>query len=668
MSSDEPQTAPVGRNWKLIGLAAALVVLVVVFPLLIVGSSKAPTTAPSVGPKNAEDNPLDAARASLQRQTDLATCRSALQQINTYLGANPTAPRAALPPDGAERLRATFGLDPGELAEVQASNYTPLDGHHLASCLLLRDAARSLELRGLPNGPDGKPLRPAPLEQASAAFAWVMRQVRLGPADEPAPSAFALRRGWGIPAERAMVFLDLLEQLRRPDGPADLLGCLVVCPDKDGKPRLWACGVLAGDGPDVYLFEPRLGLPLPGPKGEGVATLAAVLKDPALLARLTADDKHPYDVTPEQAKAAELRLYRPLSALAPRMADLQEKWLGPGLQVRLGGDAEKDLERLRAAARAQGLKDGAVDVWKEGSKLLRHFLTPDEGGVDKPRPFPLRELAGFTTPDDPAVVQMPRRQLFALRLVPWPAYPAQFRNPAQFRFDVGLGERLHTQFMAPFLRAALDPDEPRDLLLRGRYTEAARKLVEEQDEFWPQVQRRRANAPDLDRRVAEWVQKALSAYAAQLRAGNDSAAQAAARQQVEEVWKEGQPVMILLQGAVAGPRSAEVVYQLGLCKQEQAERLQSRLDLLARSGAPAAKGEAARAQGAWKDALRWWNVYLEEHARGPASAAARRQRGRAQLLLGDRAGAAATWSAATDDLAGPEKTACLYLARKAKQK
>jgi hypothetical protein len=670
MSRDEPQTAPLGKNWKLLGLAAALVVIVIVFPLLIVGASRTPPTAPSAGTKGQEDNPIDVARAALQRQTDLATCRSALQQINTYLGANPNAPRANLPEAQAERLRGLFGLDPGELAEAQGSNYTPLDGHHLDCCFLLRDAARSLEVKGLPNGPDGKPLRPAPLEQASAAFAWVVRQVRLGPADELAPSAFALRRGWGTSVERMMIFLDLLEQLRRPDGgAADLLGCLVLCPDKDGKQRLWACGVVVGEGPEVYLFDPRLGLPLPGPKGEGVATLAAVAKGPALLAQLTVDDKHPYDVTAEQAKAAELRLYRPLSALAPRMQDLQGKWLGPALQVRLGTDAEKDLGRLRAAARAQGLKEGAVEAWKEGAKLLRNFLPPDEGGVDRPRPFLLRDLNGFTTADDRSVVQMQRRQLFTLRLVPWAAYPRQFRDPGQFRFDVGLGERLHTRFAEPFLVAALGADQPRDLLLRGRYTEAARKLVEEQDEVWPQVQRRRANAEGLDRRVAEWAQKALSAYAAQLRAGNDPAALAAANQQVAEVWKEADPVSTLLQGAMAGPRTADVVYQLGLCKQEQAERLQARLDLLARAGGAAAgKAEAARAQGAWKDALRWWNVYAEEHARGAAAAAARRQRGRAQLMLGDRAAAAATWSALPDDMAALEKVACLYLARQARQK
>ena len=47
MSSDEPQSTPWWKNWKLVGLGLALVVTVVVFPLLIVGSSQTRTTGPS---------------------------------------------------------------------------------------------------------------------------------------------------------------------------------------------------------------------------------------------------------------------------------------------------------------------------------------------------------------------------------------------------------------------------------------------------------------------------------------------------------------------------------------------------------------------------------------------------------------------------------------------
>src|SRR5262249_60746163 len=90
--------------------------------------------------------------------------------------------------------------------------------------------------------------------------------------------------------------------------------------------RLGACGVRTNKGNDLSLFDPRLGLPLPGPDGKGVATLAAVRKDPALLAQLSTGE-HRYDVTAEQAQAAEARVAFPLSALSPRMRHLQDKLL-----------------------------------------------------------------------------------------------------------------------------------------------------------------------------------------------------------------------------------------------------------------------------------------------------------------------------------------------------
>src|SRR5262249_60407746 len=61
----------------------------------------------------------------------------------------------------------------GHLDELRSRTFTLLDGHPLDLCLLLRDAARALGTRG----PDGK-AAPA-LDEATAAFAWVVRQVRL---------------------------------------------------------------------------------------------------------------------------------------------------------------------------------------------------------------------------------------------------------------------------------------------------------------------------------------------------------------------------------------------------------------------------------------------------------------------------------------------------------
>ena len=113
-------------------------------------------------------------------------------------------------------------------------------------------------------------------------------------------------------------------------------------PNQSGGMSFWACGVVVGHGEDVYLFDPRLGLPLPGPKAQGIATLAEFRKQPEVLAQLHVEKYH-YDVTSEQARAAHVLLVRPLSSLAPRMRHLQEQLLAPVVRVRLAAEPAKDL-------------------------------------------------------------------------------------------------------------------------------------------------------------------------------------------------------------------------------------------------------------------------------------------------------------------------------------
>ena len=51
------------------------------------------------------------------------------------------------------------------------------------------------------------------------------------------------------------------------------------------KPAIvWLCAALI-DG-QAYLFDARLGLAIPGPDGQGVATLNQALADPAILERM----------------------------------------------------------------------------------------------------------------------------------------------------------------------------------------------------------------------------------------------------------------------------------------------------------------------------------------------------------------------------------------------
>jgi len=725
MSSGEPRR-PVEYSGRPLGFYLTLgffalgVGLILMILLTLSGFGGGTQHTQDNGPT---EDPLDAPRETLAHDADVSACRAALQQINVALGNRPADQRpAALDPKQRERLQKMFGLSDDEMNEVAAESYTLLDGWRLDEAFLLRDAATHV-LEPEEEGGDLPAL--TPLERASAAFAWTVREVRLADPTDPGgvPPQFVLRRASGTALERGLVFLDLLQQLgvADEDGEANagsqggetapLQRCLIFCHDKpDDAARLWACGVVVGGGPDVYLFDPRLGMPLPGANGKGVATLSAVCKDPALLEQLNTGADHKYDVTAEQARTAELRLVCSLSEMAPRMKLLEEKVLPP-VRVRLARDPEADLQLLEGVARKTEGAKPTVKVWTEGAGLLRRFLPPDEGGSDPVQHFLISSrLPGFVdhTPDEQPV-DLQRYQLFQLQLTPWDVMPPLFRNPNLFPINVGLGRRVRDGFMTPFVRLATDPQGPRDRMLRGEFDKAARDLVDVGARM-RRYQENRAEAGaagELEKQAAEWAEKAGHAYADQLRAQeNGSPADvAAAAKEVDAAWNRSEPVVTLLAGASAGPALADVTYLLGLCKHEKAEQEQTRLERLLRRSAlqevvgaagllssplgqgsllgvsalipgrtdgPELKEARDDARAAWLDALGWWKKYGDDHpeesAERPSSspgraAAVRRMRARAQAMLGDDKAAAATY----EDLTGPmgplAQVAALYQAR-----
>jgi hypothetical protein len=614
--------------------------------MFLFGFSTVETKNTASGPGRVEEDNLAAARQTLARQTDLTTCRGALGQINSELGENPQRRPPSLAQEQKDWLREQVGLDPNELAEIDGGNYTQLDGQHLDRCFLLRDVARGLEVKGV-RAANGATIHEAGLDLAARAFAWVGREVRLREHDgEAVPPAFVLRRGWGTPLERALVFLALLEQLGDLSAPRqELLGCLLYLPGDAGGERFWACGVVAGDGKDLHLFDPRLGLPISGPKG--IATLAEVRRQPEILAALTID-KHLYDVTAEQARTARARLACSLSGLSPRMRYLQDELLAPAVRVRLAADTRAGLERVQTACAAGAEKQPRVEVLRSSPGLLRRFLPPEEGGVDQGAMVAAGNAQRATHKD-----------LFALELVPWTAMPTLFLDPKRFPANIELGQRIRTLFARPFIISAQEPGHARDLLLRGRYSSAITELVNEQ-EHWREQQKQRANARDLDRRTSAWAEDAIRAYAAQLRA------QPGADEQVKALWGERQvaPVVLLLNSAIAAARNPEITYLLGLCMQEQAEQVQARLDLQARTpGTTQHPSDVEKAREAWVDARNTWKRYGEDYPAGNERVAVRRLRGRAEAMLGDWKAAVATWKELSDDMTPLEKLASLYLAQ-----
>ena len=96
-----------------------------------------------------------------------------------------------------------------------------------------------------------------------------------------------LAHGLGDAWERGRLFISLLHEARVP---AVMLGVRDVNQQERIVP--WLVGVLINN--DLYLFDPRLGLPIPGPGLKGIATLTQVQANPSLLSDL--------DLTPAESR------------------------------------------------------------------------------------------------------------------------------------------------------------------------------------------------------------------------------------------------------------------------------------------------------------------------------------------------------------------------------
>src|SRR5262249_4821412 len=171
------------------------------------------------------------------------------------------------------------------------------------------------------------------------------------------PPLYVLRTGQGSTQERALVLLALLQQFRIP-------ACVVRWPDSK-QPGPLLVGVVADRGKqkDIFLFDPRLGRPVPGP--DGIATLAQLRQDPKLF----------FAAAPQGESRPEAYLACSLCTLSPRMKYLEDK-LPRGDRVALAQAPAVLVEQVKAAA-------GDVKVWDTPLGVLSAFLPEAEGGTDR---------------------------------------------------------------------------------------------------------------------------------------------------------------------------------------------------------------------------------------------------------------------------------------------
>lgn len=201
------------------------------------------------------------------------------------------------------------------------------------------------------------------LERAHLLFDWVIRNVQFPLSNDVQTSNGQVLRAPHLPMEtlffgrgdsidRAWVFVLLC---RQQGLDAVVLALPGNTPNDPVRP--WVVGVLIDD--QIYLFDPTLGLPVPGPNGEGIATLRQAIDDESILQQLNLDADHRYPVSPSELDAVTALIEASPAYLTRRMRVLEGKLAGED-KIVLAESPSRIAKRISkipqiAAARLWGL-------------------------------------------------------------------------------------------------------------------------------------------------------------------------------------------------------------------------------------------------------------------------------------------------------------------------
>ena len=176
-----------------------------------------------------------------------------------------------------------------------------------------------------------------------------------------------LMYGRGDYVDRAKVLLMLLREAE--------LDAVMLCVGDKEKPIPWAVGVAIGG--DYYLFDTKLGLPIPGKSPGSVATLQNAREDANLLSSLdltieeSLEDDSKYWVNQEQVKSLFAMTYVAPESLSKRMAALEPNQVGDE-RLNLASYPEKEIGRLPQVEGVENL------LWDISLKTHRFRKTVSE--------------------------------------------------------------------------------------------------------------------------------------------------------------------------------------------------------------------------------------------------------------------------------------------------
>jgi tetratricopeptide (TPR) repeat protein len=233
---------------------------------------------------------------------------------------------------------------PAELRNLQlmrslaALKFQVEDGLGLQEAVWMRDVARG----AVGHEQDD-------LARAQLMFDWIVRNVQLAPevpSEEQPPAVRArlaqmpwetLLFGRGQAVDRAWAFM-LMARQQELD--------VVMLAYRDSKQELhaWLPALLVGE--QLYLFDAELGLPLPGPRGRGVATLADATEKPDVFAQWNLNAEHQYRLQPADLKRVVALVEASPVYLEERMKLVELRLAGPE-RLKLSTDPSDLVARLK---------------------------------------------------------------------------------------------------------------------------------------------------------------------------------------------------------------------------------------------------------------------------------------------------------------------------------
>jgi hypothetical protein len=337
---------------------------------------------------------------------------------------------------------------------------------------------------------------------------------------------------------------------------------------------------------------------VPGPKGQGIATLAELRKDPTLLDVFKVDGDT-YDVDAKQVAAAEIHVMMPLSAISARMQFLEQEVFLNYDRINL---AVRPAELI---AKFEALQAGPVRVWNtppaKGSsaavsptRAWRQFLPPDEGGVDTSKP---KRLERFNAQLVPMASIMHGYVELKVSPVDLPIQDAQDRLG-------GMALQLWSHFA----------ETPHQQIVRGRLDDFTKRLVYMQNK----LDGTKEPDPQTEKQIEKWKERVKAVH----KNGNPN--------RILELWVEDQWLNAMLANpdeeignrnplprtllsyivlrALVEPLHSEVDYLLALRWHDKAERLQVKIRQLKVAGAQPGKADDDLKE-AWATTMDSWDTY-----------------------------------------------------------